>query len=174
MYPMNDAEFVINARKAGKIVRCHTIGEDTDKGYNVGNHCYNALSLLLTLNPSASSELVKTVLWHDTSELWLGDLPATAKWNNPDLKEAYEKAEKTVDKSLGIDYNLNDQEKLWLKTVDILELWMWTIEDPHHSRQSIRQECERYMETLEMPSIARVFYNRIKSSTGTTGSSEHE
>lgn len=144
-------------------MRCHTIGENTDKGYNVGNHCYNALSLLLTLNPSAGSNLVKSVLWHDSSELWLGDLPATAKWNNPSLKAAYAEAEKKIDSSLGIDYDLSDSEKLWLKTVDILELWMWTIEDPHHSRQSIRAECEKYMRELDMPVAARSFYSRMKT-----------
>ncbi len=170
---MIDSKFISSVRKAGKIVRCHTLGEDTDKGYNVGNHCYNALSLLLTLNPSASSELIKTVLWHDTSELWLGDMPSTAKWNNPDLKQAYAEAENKIDKSLGIDYNLNDQEMLWMKAVDILELWMWAIEDSHHSRKSIRHECEKYMETLDMPSVARVFYNRVKSEITKYGSNEN-
>jgi len=171
---MIDSKFIDSVRKAGKIVRCHTLGEDTDKGYNVGNHCYNALSLLLVLNPSASINLIKTVLWHDTSELWLGDMPATAKWNNPDLKQAYAEAEKKIDKSLGIDYQLNDQEILWMKTVDIMELWLWTIEDPHHSRQSIRNECERYMDTLNMPSVARVFYNRVRGEISTDGSNENE
>ena len=115
-------------RASGHVRRAHTfphIGE-----YTVGKHSFDALSLLFLLNPEPSLRLVKAVLWHDLGERVMGDLPAPAKWNNPELAMAYEGAER---KALATDHpsaydaiaNLTTEERIWLKTVDLLELLLW-------------------------------------------------
>ena len=154
-------------REAGEILRCHTMGGGIDSGYNIGNHCYNCLSLLFVLNDNPSLNLIKAVLWHDTGERWLGDLPATAKWSYPEVAEKYEEAEKTVMRNLGVCYEdiLSSEEMKWLKAVDILELWLWTqnqMASGNRKVESMRNQCEYCIENRDMPDIAMEFYRQMR------------
>lgn len=154
-------------REAGEIVRCHTMGSSIDQGYNIGNHCYNCLCLLFLLKRDPSLNLIKAVLWHDTSERWLGDLPATAKWVYTDVSKEYEEAEKSVMRDLGICYQdtLTSEEMKWLKAVDILELWLWTIgqiTSGNKKVKNIKEQCEYCIETRDIPQKAMQFYHDIK------------
>lgn len=114
-------------REAGTVRRCHIVPHHGQ--YNIAQHSYGAVSLLLLLHPEPSLNLIKAVQWHDVGERWLGDMPAPAKWSNPELGAVYEAAEERVLKTLGLLPDLTEEEVNWLKAVDTLELLLWCREE---------------------------------------------
>jgi 5'-deoxynucleotidase YfbR-like HD superfamily hydrolase len=116
---------VFALRASGKVKRWHTvsvIGEQT-----VDQHCAQCVSLLLLLHPDPSIDLIKAVLWHDSSEQRTGDMPAPIKRSHPDLRAAYHAAEMDVCQAQVSDAfaRLSDEDKRWVRTVDILEMALW-------------------------------------------------
>lgn len=114
-------------REAGKVRRCHVVPHFGQ--YNIAEHSYGALSLLLLLCEFPTLNLVRAVQWHDCAERWLGDLPSPAKAISPEFKEVYDKAEEDVLKRLGLLQKLDPVEKAWLRGVDTLDLWLWCREE---------------------------------------------
>lgn len=121
----NLVQKVRRLRESGQVRRCHIIPHIGE--YDVARHCWNAVVLLIELNPEARKELMLHVLLHDAEERWLGDLPATAKWAFPSLRSSYAQAEQRVRDEVGLfhDIGLTEEEQQWAKAVDMLELWMW-------------------------------------------------
>ena len=114
-------------RRCSNVRRCHTFPHHGE--YTVGKHSYDAVMLLLTLNPHASAELIKAVLMHDLGEFWVGDMPCTAHWKNKELGVAYRAAERAALDEARIKIpDLNLSEQAWLAAVDKLELLYWTME----------------------------------------------
>lgn len=138
-------------RDAGRIRRMHTYPKPHDP-YTVSQHCYNAVTLLFLLHPSPSSDLIKTVLWHDSAELMLGDVPAPAKATNPALAEAYEAAEQDVERRsfphlTKAKQRLTVEELVWLELVDRLEFLLWVYEqDDRELRSSTWSGFEKLLE----------------------------
>lgn len=130
---MSDLEKISNYRLAGNVRRVHTLR--TQATYTVGQHSYDALSLLLLTYPGEPSmNLVRAVLWHDASEAVLGDMPAPAKWAFPKLAQAYKEAEKMVEQEKFPELHtallsLTETERQWLSAVDALELLFWSMEE---------------------------------------------
>ena len=91
----------------------------------VGAHSYAVVVLLDQLWDNCSKSLLLSALYHDVPEIVLGDIPATAKWEYPELKKAFKKAEDKVAKDLGIDFVLTTKELNKLKMADMLELVMY-------------------------------------------------
>ena len=121
---------IVAMREAGNVERCHVaphIGS-----YTVGKHSYDAVSLLLLLHPDPTVRLIRAVQWHDSAERWVGDMPATAKWVNPELGTQYELCETSVmnkvDVVAGDLARLTDEERDWLNAVDKFELYMWCLD----------------------------------------------
>lgn len=123
---------ILALREAANVQRCHTI--QYDGSYDIAKHSYNALNLLLILFPETippSLSLIKAVLWHDIPERWTGDVPSPAKWSSPILKNALQSIEARIFKKLELNKcfeNLTKNEKTWLRGVDLLELYLWVIE----------------------------------------------
>lgn len=120
---------VVKYRTAGQVRRCHTFQHHGE--YNNATHSWHAVTLLLLLYPGTPSmNLVQAVLYHDLGESELGDMPAPAKYHNPELHRVYAETEQLV---LERYYRmgaaalaaLTDDEMAWLKGVDRLELMMW-------------------------------------------------
>lgn len=129
--PPRDLEKIWNQcrslRASGNVKRWHTlpiIGQQT-----VAEHSGQAVSLLLLLHPNPSLRLIKAVMWHDSSERAVGDVPATARRYH-EFYEAYSKAEN--------EFMMNEHPSVydaiawldpvelnWLKAVDLLELIMF-------------------------------------------------
>jgi len=110
-------------RESGAIMRCHNVPHHGE--YSVGLHSYNVVSLILQLHPNPRMELIRAAMWHDMPERYLGDLPAPAKWYNPNLRATYEHAEATVLEKVGMPdlmECLTDEEIWWLHACDRLEL----------------------------------------------------
>lgn len=122
---MNTVQKVLAMREGGNVRRAHCIPHHGE--YTVGKHSFDAVSLLLELHPNPSRELILAVLHHDIPERWLGDLPATAKWQNPALAAEYGVAEKRVEQALGLcnPNDLSQEERDWLNAVDRIEFWLW-------------------------------------------------
>lgn len=108
-------------REAAAVTRCHTFGAP-DLAQTVGLHSHNALNLLLVLHPEPSLNLIKAVQWHDAPERYTGDIAAPAKWASPMLVEALDRIETQIHDYFGTAVELTPDEKLWLTTVDKLDL----------------------------------------------------
>lgn len=119
---------ILAAREAGRVHRCHVL---PGPGYDLAQHSYGALSLLLLLHPSPSLGLIKAVLWHDVAERWLGDLPQTAKMDNPELTAVYEAAENRILRKLAMFPELDAEEQRWLRAVDVVDFLLWCFEEVH-------------------------------------------
>lgn len=120
---------VMAAREAGNVRRCHTIPHHGE--YTIGKHCFDCLNLLFILHPEPSVNLIKCMLHHDSGERWVGDLPAPAKWYNEEAAETHEVAEIAAMISWGFwdgQPNLTDEDRLWLKSIDLIEFYLWTLD----------------------------------------------
>lgn len=153
-------------REAGTVRRCHIVPHHGQ--YNIAQHSYGAVSLLLLLHPHPSLNLIKAVQWHDVAERWLGDIPAPAKWTHTELGEAYERAEEELLKRLGLFGELTDLEVAWLKAVDTLELWLWCREEEALGNAAVtpmRRACEKVTEKRQLegslPAIAAQLYDAL-------------
>lgn len=127
---MNQNERIIALREGGQTMRCHTmryVGH-----YDVAVHSYNALTLLLALYPGDPSvNLIKAVQWHDVPERWTGDVPTPAKMADHVFSAFLKGLEAKVLNKLGLKeifLGLTGIELEWLNAVDILELYMWVME----------------------------------------------
>ena len=105
--------------QTGLTQRWHTV---PGMEQNVAAHSWGVATIILTLNPCPSIQLIKAALFHDCAEKYTGDVPATTKWLNPLLKEMLEEIEQRWERELGITTVLSEYEKLWLKAADMLEL----------------------------------------------------
>ncbi len=150
-------------REAGTVRRCHLV--PIHGSYNIAQHTYGAVSLLLLLNPRPSVDLIKAVMWHDVGERWLGDMPSPAKLINPQLRQVYEDAERRVVASLGLLPGLMPDEQDWLLAVDILDLWLWAREEVALGNIAVQQmidNCDRHIQDLnyqhEFPELAYDFF----------------
>ncbi len=109
--------------QAGCVKRCHTV--PSSEYQTTGLHSWGVAIIILNAHPNPSLQLIKAALQHDMAELWLGDVPATAKWRFSELSEAYKKAEVIIERENNLAVELTDIEYMWLKAADILELAYW-------------------------------------------------
>ncbi len=159
---------VLATREAGRVRRCHIIPHHGQ--YDVAQHSYGAVSLLLLLHPNPSLGLIKAVQWHDCAERWVGDLPAPVKWTHAELGQSFENAEQRVLKVLGLFSNIGAEDINWLKAVDTLDLWLWCREEEALGNEAVtamRRACETVLETrgLEgnLPEPVCAFYAVAKA-----------
>ena len=68
----------------------------------VGAHSYAVVVLLDQLWDNCSKSLLLSALYHDVPEIVLGDIPATAKWEYPELKKAFKKQKIKLLRILGL------------------------------------------------------------------------
>lgn len=128
---MIDFRQLMSLRAGGLVKRWHclpTIGQQT-----VAEHSAQALTILLILKPDASSELIKAVLWHDSAEQYVGDVPAPSLRASPDFKREYECEEhRFLEEQHPAAYRavafLQGEDAYWLKAVDRLDAIMFMVE----------------------------------------------
>lgn len=133
------------AREAGSVRRCHNqkiIGE-----YDVAQHVYGMICLLRVLHPSPSLQLVWACLSHDKPERWTGDIPRPAKQAGVVDREKLEQTELNILRDTGFEYSLDEEEELWLTGLDILELYLWTLDQlslGNSNAQKMRERIEKW------------------------------
>lgn len=178
LHPITKKSFVqiLAVREAGAVRRCHIVPHHGF--HDISQHSYGAASLLLLLHPEPPLTLIKAVMWHDAGERWLGDIPATAKWGNEDLKQAYVAAEQKTLEALGLNFEgkLNPTELNWLKAVDTLDLLLWCYSEQNlgnHAVTAMAHACRDVFleraEAQEIPGPALEFFhwvNRRKVAQG--------
>jgi len=118
-------ENVAMRREAGAVKRWHVIphhGVDT-----VGHHSYNAVNLLLCLNPEASRALIIYMLEHDVPERWTGDIPASAKSMFQVIGLGVTQAEDILRDEMDLvdPTSLTKEERQWARAIDALEAMLW-------------------------------------------------
>jgi len=148
-------------RESGNVERAHNMPHHGS--YSVGKHCYDMVVLLFQLYPGIPSRaLVEAIIYHDAAERTTGDIPAPAKWSNPEMTRHYEEAADRVDSFLGIESNLDYEDRKWLKALDAFEFYLWCLDQVAFGNQNA-QNCHRqitvYLDTVaEMPNEVREMY----------------
>ena len=136
------------AREAAAVDRCHTaikIGH-----YDVGLHTYNMLSILRVLWPDAPVRLIWAIHAHDIPERLTGDIPAPSKWFGVVDRNELEKLEDQILDCTGFDHDeLSPTESLWLKGIDILELYLWTKDQIHLGNRNSELMKRRIEDLIE-------------------------
>lgn len=163
-------EQIRSFREAGNVKRVHTIPRVGDISYTVGAHTFNALTLLYLLHPGPNHQLVRAVLWHDVGERWLGDLPHPAKHYHPALKAPYEEAESAVLERMGVDTDLDDEDKQWLNAIDGLEFWLWCQDQMNMGNKNVVNALSQTEEALlgseNVPDAVKVVLHSYRPKRG--------
>lgn len=115
-------------RQAGGIARYHT--EPMIPAQSVAEHSWHGAMMALKLWP-LSPQIAIAFLKHDTGELGTGDIPAPAKWINPDYKKEAEVTERKTRELLGTVHDLHADDATRLHFIDSMEL-MWYCADCYH------------------------------------------
>lgn len=145
---------ILSLRASGHVKRWHTIRTITQQ--TVAEHSGQALTLLLMLHPDPSIRLIRTVLWHDSSERVAGDVPAPMRRAFPSFAKQYEEIEEVVAMRWHPEAleTLNDEEQRWLKAVDTLELFLHAHDECRLGNcefHIIFQRAKNYLMTLTTP-----------------------
>jgi 5'-deoxynucleotidase YfbR-like HD superfamily hydrolase len=117
---MQDLNSLYKVMDSGDVKRYHTVatlGEQTN-----ATHCWGVAVIALYLYPDINRNLLLNTLLHDVGEIDTGDIPATVKWANPELKHKLDAIEDKLMQELGIDYKITAKEKKILKQADMFEL----------------------------------------------------
>lgn len=112
------------------ILRYHAVPAQFER-QNIGAHSFGVAVILLNLWPNSSANLIKAALFHDISEVRLGDMPYPAKNGCPELKAAFKIAEERVNKELDLDVSLNEDEQFRLHMADRLDIVLFTARNAH-------------------------------------------
>tara|TARA_R100000995_G_scaffold59375_1_gene29951 strand:- start:1296 stop:1871 length:576 start_codon:yes stop_codon:yes gene_type:complete len=110
--------------KGGHVARYHTRPELSD-GQNVAAHTWRAMVILQTLWPDVSKNCLLHLLYHDVAEAEMGDVPATTKWNYPEINELMVHAEKNYEALIGVGeivHQVTEEDKKKCDIADKLEL----------------------------------------------------
>ncbi len=157
-------EQALSLRASGHVKRWHTaqlIGQQT-----VAEHSGQAVSLLLLLHPDPSVSLIKSMLWHDSSERLVGDMPAPIKRTSKILSDEYEAAENRVMSAIHpLAYealqDLTEESLAWLRAIDVLELVMLCYDQVMLGNthfQVIADRAVKYLtESTKTPTLVRDF-----------------
>ena len=120
------SEQYVMRRQGGAVERCHTIPHVGS--YSNGLHSYNAAQLCLVFHPNPSLDLIKAILDHDVAEFVVGDMPSTMKMMSPAIADELQRVEDQVEERFGLHTYLTLEELRWLKACDLMELYLWTID----------------------------------------------
>jgi 5'-deoxynucleotidase YfbR-like HD superfamily hydrolase len=142
-------EVIKTMRYGNQVTRWHT--RPMIRRETVGEHTANVLAIVFALcgGDTPSPELIGATLMHDIAEQWTGDVPATAKWEMPVLKENLDDLE---DKMMRQNWlkspKLTDEEKLTLKWADMLDLCYTCLVELDMGNRTISEVFERGVDYL--------------------------
>jgi 5'-deoxynucleotidase YfbR-like HD superfamily hydrolase len=134
-------------RNGNRVKRYHTV--DILVGETVGHHSANVaiLCVLISENPP-SPALLLAALTHDLSEQYTGDIPATAKWESKELKQALDRMEHRYN-SRWFDAPISPEEKIVLKQADMLDLCFKSLEEVRMGNREFHPILRRGLAWLE-------------------------
>lgn len=133
-------------RNGNRVRRYHTL--DTIVGETVGHHSANlAILCVLLSDEKPSVNLLMAALTHDLAEQYTGDVPATAKWDSPELKTALDNMERRFDR-YWFNAPLTAREQKVLKQADMLDLCFKALEEINMGNNQFKPILARGMEHL--------------------------
>ena len=142
-------EVIKTIRAGNSVTRWHT--RKMHKYETVGEHTANVLTIVFALcgDKNPSPELISATLLHDTAEQWTGDVPATAKWEMPLLKENLDALEEKMMRQNWLKVpRLTSEEELTLKWADMLDLCYACMSELDMGNRTISDVFERGVEYL--------------------------
>ncbi|QDP55877.1 MAG: hypothetical protein GOVbin8609_9 [Prokaryotic dsDNA virus sp.] len=105
--------------ESGNVERFHqAVGVTKQK---LSEHQWGVAMLMEKFFPNCTRNAIMYALTHDIGELYTGDIPATTKWANPDIKTLLDEYEEKIIYDLGVKYVVSDEEARQLKLCDCLE-----------------------------------------------------
>lgn len=110
--------------ETGRVTRYHTNPRMALLNQTNADHAWGVVAIIFYLHPEASMRLIKAATFHDSGELFAGDLPYPFKVDNPQIAREHDAAEKRHARANGVpglDISLTDEEKKWLHLADRLE-----------------------------------------------------
>lgn len=117
--------------RAGKVKRYHT--EDLLRDQTVAEHSWGVLLLVLLLGgDEITGSLLQAAALHDCHEKFFGDIPAPAKWSNPEFAKMIKEVEEYYDTMTGIQplmNSLTEEQRKILKSADMLEMALYILEE---------------------------------------------
>lgn len=156
----------LSLRASGLTKRWHTMPIHGNQ--SVAEHSAQAISLLMMLHPGPSLKLVQALLWHDSAERVVGDVPAPGKRMNPEFGAAYEAAERMVlmDHPTANEAitGLSEDESDWVRAIDVLELIMFCMDQSFMGNRHADIVVQRgigYLEQSNTPPIILDFVQAL-------------
>ncbi len=124
-----DRKATIIPRVGFLVKRFHTLPTIVEE--TVGHHSANvALICDILTDGEASKEIIIAALKHDIPEQWTGDIPAPAKWIDPNFNDMIKKVEKNWATQTGYKIpELVGDDLLVLKAADMLDLCFKCVEE---------------------------------------------
>lgn len=101
------------------------------------------------MDGKASANLLRACLRHDLAESVTGDVPATAKWRNPDLNFALHVAEARFEEDNDLHVELTGEEEAVLKWADALECLYFCVDQLLLGNRHARVVCENVIHHLK-------------------------
>lgn len=140
-------------RGAARTRRCHT--QMVIHPQNVGEHTFSALAILDLVAPDCGKEAWRAMLYHDAPEAVTGDVPAPAKWENPELEEALRVVETRILRDHGLHFVLLPAERELLKFCDIMELVFYGIEEMQMGNRAVSKMVELALAAIRTRQLSR-------------------
>lgn len=137
-------------RGGSHVMRCHTRVYHGE--YTVGQHSFDMLTLLFMLYPEQPTiHLVKAIWLHDMGEYWVGDAPSPALKDYPKYRKEYKKAQgDSLKYATGLEMPvLSRYEQMWLKALDLLELWLWCVDQLALGNTTVSGFITRLLEAFQ-------------------------
>ena len=124
-------------REAFMVKRYHTVGHVAHEE-TVGQHTVNVVAMIFWLyDDEPPLYMVRRALHHDAPELATGDIPATTKWEFPNLAAEAETVEVGVAIRQGLETkDLTDKEEAVLKFADMIDLCFKSVEELAYGNDS--------------------------------------
>ena len=117
--------------------------------------------------PEHFERLALVCLTHDNPEVWVGDVPATTKRYDPSVKAGLARLERIIFERLGlpVDEDLPPEDRERVKTCDLLELYMWAVEEVvggnRHAECIVRQ-VQQFVDEVPLPSPADTLFEDLR------------
>ena len=153
-------------REGGKTERTHTTPHHGS--YSVAEHSWGVATLLAILHPDPSRNLILAAMCHDVHERWTGDMPAPIKWCLGNVtKDELKRLESSIESSLGIKFYLPAEDLKWLKACDMLEFWLWIMDQRALGNVNVEQNkanADYWFSTHkdDVPEMVREFMSHYK------------
>ena len=113
-------------RECSKVERCHTMPHHGT--YSNGQHSFDMMTLAWALMPLVTRNVMLAIMFHDLPERWTGDMPGCMKAEDAEFSKRMAIVEHRIERAMGWRVELTDDERMWIKAIDKLELLLWANE----------------------------------------------